>query len=162
MTRFYEGQVAWRYTRSGGNESFITFISNVSIAGIALGVAVLIVVMSVMNGFEAELRERILSIASHATISGSEGRLPQWESVRSVADENDESCLGRVPPAASSVLLLESSWHPVGVTLVPISDLEARHPKARVLVGWTLRVYRVCQVGLNCWNHHGKHRLFRH
>ncbi len=89
MTRFYEGQVAWRYTRSGANESFITFISNVSIAGIALGVAVLIVVMSVMNGFEAELRERILSIASHATISGSEGRLPQWESVRAVADDNE-------------------------------------------------------------------------
>ena len=88
MTKFYEGQVAWRYTRSGANESFITFISNVSIAGIALGVAVLIVVMSVMNGFEAELRERILSIASHATISGSEGRLPQWKDVQDVAASN--------------------------------------------------------------------------
>lgn len=90
MTRFYEGRVAWRYTRSGANESFITFISNVSMAGIALGVAVLIVVMSVMNGFEAELRERILSIASHATISGSNGRLPQWESVREVAAANED------------------------------------------------------------------------
>ncbi|MFK8030524.1 MAG: lipoprotein-releasing ABC transporter permease subunit [Gammaproteobacteria bacterium] len=88
MTKFFEGQMAWRYTRSGANESFITFISNVSIAGIALGVAVLIVVMSVMNGFEAELRERILSIASHATITGSEGRLPQWQSVQEVAGEN--------------------------------------------------------------------------
>lgn len=90
MTKFYEGQVAWRYTRSGANESFITFISNVSIAGIALGVAVLIVVMSVMNGFEAELRERILSIASHATISGSNGRLPQWQSVEAVAADNPD------------------------------------------------------------------------
>lgn len=90
MTKFYEGRVAWRYTRSGANESFITFISNVSIAGIALGVAVLIVVMSVMNGFEAELRERILSIASHATISGSDGRLPQWRDVQNVAASNKQ------------------------------------------------------------------------
>ncbi|MEM7082743.1 MAG: lipoprotein-releasing ABC transporter permease subunit [Pseudomonadota bacterium] len=88
MTKLFEGQVAWRYTRSGANESFINFISNVSIAGIALGVAVLIIVMSVMNGFEAELRQRILSIASHATISGTEGRLPAWQAVRDVAEDN--------------------------------------------------------------------------
>ena len=61
--------VGLRYTRAKRRNRFISFISAISMVGIALGVAVLIVVLSVMNGFEAELRERILSMTSHATIS---------------------------------------------------------------------------------------------
>lgn len=90
MINWFETQVARRYIRSGSGQSFITFISNVSIAGIALGVAVLIVVMSVMNGFEAELRERILSIASHATITGTDNRLANWQSIDEVAKANPD------------------------------------------------------------------------
>ncbi len=82
---YFERLIAWRYIRSGSGQSFITFISNVSIAGIALGVAVLIIVLSVMNGFEAELRDRILSIASHATITGNDNRLSSWQDVTDVA-----------------------------------------------------------------------------
>jgi len=58
--------------------------------GIALGVAVLVVVLSVMNGFERELQERILSMTAHATINGYDGPLPDWQSLRDRALENDE------------------------------------------------------------------------
>lgn len=69
----------WRLARrSLGGGGFLSFISTVALGGIALGVAVLIVVLSVMNGFEQELRTRILGVASHATISGLEGSLPDW------------------------------------------------------------------------------------
>ena len=69
----YELAVGFRYTRArrgSGRNSFISFIALTSMAGIALGVAALIVVLSVMNGFQEELRTRILSVASHIEISG--------------------------------------------------------------------------------------------
>jgi lipoprotein-releasing system permease protein len=69
----YEIAVGLRYTRArrgSGRNSFISFISLTSMAGIALGVAALIVVLSVMNGFQDELRTRILSVASHIEIRG--------------------------------------------------------------------------------------------
>jgi len=69
----YELAVGLRYTRArkgSGRNTFISFISLMSMAGIALGVAALIVVLSVMNGFQEELRNRILSVASHIEIRG--------------------------------------------------------------------------------------------
>src|SRR5436190_5505776 len=69
----YEVAVGLRYTRArkgSGRNSFISFIALISMAGIALGVAALIVVLSVMNGFQEELRNRILSVASHIEIRG--------------------------------------------------------------------------------------------
>jgi lipoprotein-releasing system permease protein len=69
----YELAVGLRYTRArkgSGRNTFISFISLMSMAGIALGVAALIVVLSVMNGFQQELRNRILAVASHIEIQG--------------------------------------------------------------------------------------------
>ena len=69
----YELAVGLRYTRArrgSGRNTFISFIALTSMAGIALGVAALIVVLSVMNGFQEELRNRILSVASHIEIRG--------------------------------------------------------------------------------------------
>ncbi|MFY9315965.1 MAG: lipoprotein-releasing ABC transporter permease subunit [Burkholderiales bacterium] len=88
----YELLVGLRYTRasrsSGGRNSFISFISAVSMAGIALGVAALIVVLSVMNGFQKELRARILGVASHVQISGGDSRLQDWRGLaQAVAQE---------------------------------------------------------------------------
>ena len=74
--------MALRYLRVRGKNAFISFISLVSMVGIGLAVAVLIVVLSVMNGFEHELRQRILNILSHATISGVESPLEDWQSMR--------------------------------------------------------------------------------
>ena len=80
--------VGLRYTRAKRRNHFISFISFTSMAGIALGVTALITVLSVMNGFEKELRERILGMTSHATISGFDGTLKDWRSLKSVALEN--------------------------------------------------------------------------
>ena len=81
----YEFLVGLRYTRSKrraqGRNRFISFISLVSMLGIALGVAALIVVLSVMNGFQRELRTRILGVASHVQISGFDGELGNWQRV---------------------------------------------------------------------------------
>ena len=82
MTAPYEVMIGTRYLRSTQRRGFLSFISIVSILGLALGVAVLIVVLSVMNGFERELRSRILSVTSHATLMGLGGTLPDWRAAQ--------------------------------------------------------------------------------
>ena len=67
----YELLLGWRYTRAGRStrrNGFISFISAASIVGIALGVAALIIVLSVMNGFQKEVRDRMLGVVSHIEI----------------------------------------------------------------------------------------------
>ncbi|MBS0612437.1 MAG: lipoprotein-releasing ABC transporter permease subunit [Proteobacteria bacterium] len=64
--------------RSGAGRGFVSMIAAIAMAGLAVGVAVLIVVLSVMNGFEEELRSRILSLTAHATVSGLQGRIADW------------------------------------------------------------------------------------
>jgi lipoprotein-releasing system permease protein len=78
----FEWLVGLRYTRAGrrsGRNSFISFISLISMAGIALGVAALIVVLSVMNGFQKEVRDRMLSVLSHIEVYDATGSLPDWQ-----------------------------------------------------------------------------------
>ena len=84
----YELLVGLRYTRAKRRNHFISFISLTSMAGIALGVAALIVVLSVMNGFQTELRARILGVASHAQITGVNSRLSDWEAVAAKAKQH--------------------------------------------------------------------------
>ncbi|MFZ5579410.1 MAG: lipoprotein-releasing ABC transporter permease subunit [Pseudomonadota bacterium] len=81
MFRPYELFIGLRYTRAKRRNHFISFISLTSILGIAVGVTALITVLSVMNGFEKELRERILGMASHLTITGPGERLEDWRSL---------------------------------------------------------------------------------
>ena len=71
--------IGLRYTRAKRRTQFISFITLTSVLGIALGVTALIAVLSVMNGFEAELRERILGMTAHTTISGRDGKLQDWK-----------------------------------------------------------------------------------
>jgi lipoprotein-releasing system permease protein len=78
MPYWYEGFVGLRYLRASPRRGSVSLIAGIAISGLALGVAVLIVVMSVMNGFEEVLRTRILSLTAHATISGLEGRIRNW------------------------------------------------------------------------------------
>jgi lipoprotein-releasing system permease protein len=70
--------IGLRYTRAKRRTQFISFITLTSVLGIALGVTALITVLSVMNGFEAELRERILGMTAHATVTGKYGDLNNW------------------------------------------------------------------------------------
>ncbi|MBS1228412.1 MAG: lipoprotein releasing system, transrane protein LolC/E family [Proteobacteria bacterium] len=77
----YELLIGLRYTRAKRRNQFVSFISMISMLGIALGVAALIVVLSVMNGFQTELRGRILAVVSHIQISGASGEMANWQSV---------------------------------------------------------------------------------
>jgi lipoprotein-releasing system permease protein len=78
----YELSVALRYLRARSRNGFISFISLLSMLGIGIAVAVLIVVLSVFNGFEAELQTRVLGMASDATITGFDGPLEDWRVLR--------------------------------------------------------------------------------
>ncbi len=78
----FEWTIGLRYTRASrrsARNSFISFISLISMAGIALGVAALIVVLSVMNGFQKEVRDRMLSVLSHVEVFDGAGSLPNWQ-----------------------------------------------------------------------------------
>lgn len=77
----FELLIGLRYTRAKRRNHFISFISLISMLGIALGVAALIIVLSVMNGFQKEIRARILGVTPHIQVVGFEGRLGEWKNV---------------------------------------------------------------------------------
>ncbi len=81
MFRPLELYIGLRYLRARRASRFVSFISLVSLLGVAVGVAALIVVLSVMNGFEQELRGRLLNLTSHAVVSAPDGRLRDWRPV---------------------------------------------------------------------------------
>jgi lipoprotein-releasing system permease protein len=84
----YELLIGLRYTRAKRRNHFISFISLISMAGIVLGVWALIVVLSVMNGFQQELRSRILGVVSHVQLIGADGKLSHWRRVEREALRN--------------------------------------------------------------------------
>jgi len=88
MFRPIEVYIGLRYTRARRRNHFISIFSLISIIGIALGVLVMITVLSVMNGFQKEVRERILGAASHITISGLDGDLHDWNNVIDKVDSH--------------------------------------------------------------------------
>ena len=104
----YELQIGWRYTRAGRagrKNGFISFISGVSMLGIALGVAALIIVLSVMNGFQKEVRDRMLSVVSHIEVSAADGAaLTDWRATASEARKNPE-VVGAAPFVAAQALI---------------------------------------------------------
>jgi lipoprotein-releasing system permease protein len=77
----YERMVAKRYLLPGKGEGFIFLVATISLVAVALGVAALIIVMSVMNGFRAELFDKIVGLNGHAIVQGYNGRLPEWRDV---------------------------------------------------------------------------------
>jgi lipoprotein-releasing system permease protein len=104
----YELQIGWRYTRAGRTgrrNGFISFISGVSMLGIGLGVAALIIVLSVMNGFRKEVQDRMLSVISHVEIMSSDGTaLPDWQATAAKARQNPQ-VIGAAPFVASQALI---------------------------------------------------------
>src|SRR5690242_11773579 len=87
----YEWLVGLRYTRAGkrsSRNSFISFISLISVSGIALGVAALIVVLSVMNGFQKEVTDRMLSVLAHIEVFDASGSMPNWRQAEQEAFRN--------------------------------------------------------------------------
>ena len=79
--------IGFRYTRAKRRNQFISFITLSSFIGIAIGVWALITVLSVMNGFQSEIRDRILGMASHATISGANGTLADWPAIDKMIEQ---------------------------------------------------------------------------
>jgi lipoprotein-releasing system permease protein len=96
--------IGLRYTRAKRKTHFVSFIAFISIAGVTLGVFALIVVLSVMNGFGNELRERTLSMTSHATVTGYDGTVTDWQSTADKAMQNDQ-VIAAAPYIAKEVML---------------------------------------------------------
>lgn len=105
MSERYELLIGQRYLRSNRGNRFVSFISTISMLGIAIGVAVLIVVLSVMNGFEQEVRGRILNLTSHATISAFGSGLPDWQGTAARIGEHPD-VLASAPYIEAQALLL--------------------------------------------------------
>jgi len=106
----YEWQIGWRYVRAGRagrRNGFISFISAISMAGIALGVAALIVVLSVMNGFQKEVRDRMLSVIAHVELFDTNGAaLADWRATAEVARAAaPEQVRGAAPFVSAQVLV---------------------------------------------------------
>lgn len=113
--------IGTRYTRAKRRNHFISFISLTSMLGVALGVAALITVLSVMNGFEKELKERILGMTSHAFITGQDGTLRDWQGLRSQL-QDDPDLVDSAPFVEGQAMLSQGSR--VRGTLVRGIDVE--------------------------------------
>jgi lipoprotein-releasing system permease protein len=160
----YEWLIGTRYLRSTHRSGFVSFVASMSVIGLALGVAVLIVVLSVLNGFEYELRSRMLTVTSHATITGVDGEIANWRQAQSDALKepgliavvpyvesrgllaNGERVAGAIvrgilPEEEKKAVGLESRMQPGG----HLSDLEAG--KFRVILGSALASELAVTVG---------------
>jgi len=104
----YELVLGWRYTRAGRatrRNGFISFISGVSMLGIGLGVAALIIVLSVMNGFQREVRDRMLGVVSHIEVYAADGgALPDWQATLAQV-KTHPAVVGAAPFVAAQALL---------------------------------------------------------
>ncbi len=108
MFQPFELFVGLRYTRAKRRNHFISFISLISILGIALGVTALITVTSVMNGFEQEMRQRIVGAAAHATITGLGDSVSEWQDLGEQALAHPE-VLGAAPYVEGQVMLVRGA-----------------------------------------------------
>ena len=81
----FETMIARRYLLPGRGEAFIALVASISLVAVMLGVAALVIVMSVMNGFRAELFDKITGLNGHAVVQGYGGRLPDWQSIAAAA-----------------------------------------------------------------------------
>ena len=101
--------LGWRYTRAGRatrRNGFISFISGVSMLGISLGVAALIIVLSVMNGFQKEVRDRMLSVVSHVEVYGARRRRAAGlRTARMAEARRNPQVIGAAPFVAAQALL---------------------------------------------------------
>lgn len=125
----YEFQLGWRYTRAGrtsGRNGFISFISIVSMLGIALGVATLIIVLSVMNGFQKEVRDRMLSVLPAVKVLsfGGEG-IPNWQEVLDVI-QTVPGVIHAAPYVEQQVLLANGDEMTGVVVTGIVPELEAQ------------------------------------
>lgn len=120
----YEWLIGTRYLRSTHRRGFVSFVALMSVCGLTLGVATLIVVLSVMNGFERELRTRILAVTSHATLTGMSGTLTDWQTLSSRARR--ESGVQAAVPYVESAAMLANGYALAGATVRGVLPQEER------------------------------------
>ena len=121
--RWYEVWIGRRYVRSRSKNSFVSLISLISMAGIAIAVSVLIVVLSVVNGFERELKDRLLTMTAHASIEGVEGVLEDWESLVAAAPANPRVASAAPFLDGQALMIFEEALSGVGLRGVdPVAE----------------------------------------
>ena len=94
----FEWTIAKRYMMPGRGETFIALVAGISLAAVMLGVAALIIVMSVMNGFRAELFDKIVGLNGHAIVQAYGGRIDNWEEVLEEVREHGVAARSRERP----------------------------------------------------------------
>jgi len=122
----YEWKIGTRYLRSTHRSGLVSFVASMSVIGLALGVAVLIVVLSVLNGFERELRSRMLTVTSHATITGVDGEIANWRQAQ--IDAAREPGVAAVVPYVESRGLLANGGQVAGAIvrgILPEEEVKA-------------------------------------
>jgi lipoprotein-releasing system permease protein len=107
--------VGMRYLRAKRRTRFVSFITLISLVGIALGVAALIVILSVMNGFEGELRNRLLSMSAHGTVSAADGALEDWPGL--VAEISGEEGVAAAAPFVNLEGMIQAGGELHGVVV---------------------------------------------
>ncbi|MBL8266626.1 lipoprotein-releasing ABC transporter permease subunit [Steroidobacter sp.] len=125
MSKRYEFLIGRRYLRSNRGNRFVSFISTISMLGIAIGVAVLIVVLSVMNGFEREVRGRILSLTSHATISAFGSGLADWQGTAAKIGEHKD-VVASAPYIEAQALLIAGAKSSGAMVTGVLADYESK------------------------------------
>jgi lipoprotein-releasing system permease protein len=108
--------VAFRYVSAGKNSHLVSFMSAISIFGLALGLAILVIVLSVMNGFDKEMRQSVLGIVPHITISTEENlNETQWQEVRTTIEQN--SAVISVSPVIQAIGVAATQGRHKGVVI---------------------------------------------
>ncbi len=140
--------IGLRYTRAKRRNHFISFISLISMLGVTLGVWALITVLSVMNGFERELRDRILGVASHVTVTGANGGLADWRQLDSVLLDRQQ-VLGRAPYIFAQGMLTKRREVAGALIRGVLPDEEVRVSEiARNMVDGQLQLLRTGEFGI--------------
>src|SRR5919108_216817 len=116
MFKPLELYIGLRYTRAKRRNHFISFISLISMVGMALGVTALITVLSVMNGFEKELRERILGMTSHATVLKLGQPLHHWQGVAEVIQHH---------PRILGLIVAVAAFNIISTLVMVVTDKQA-------------------------------------
>jgi len=135
----YERFIAKRYLLPGKGEGFIFLVATISLVAVMLGVAALIIVMSVMNGFRAELFDKIVGLNGHAVVQGYGGRLPNWEEI--VREARRTPGVTSATPLIEQPLMASHSGRVEGILVrgMRVEDIRSNPTFTKNLVAGSIR-----------------------
>lgn len=129
----FEWTIAKRYMLPGKSERFIALVAGISLIAVMLGVAALVIVMSVMNGFRAELLDKIVGLNGHAVVQGYDGRLDNWEGVLEEIRETDG--VVRAQPLIEQPLLASHNGRVEGILVRGNLESDIRRLEPNLVMG---------------------------